>query len=176
METTRREVWRAVKDYEGLYEVSDCGCVRSFDRIDARGRFCKGRILAPHLAPSGYAQVHLYRDGVQESRRIHRMVLETFTGPAPSKDHQTCHYNGVKDDNRLSNLRWGTWVENCADSARLGVTPRGEQVAGVKLCALDVELIRELATTIPKQAIANWFDVGNSTIRDIVNRKTWAHV
>lgn len=170
------ETWRPVRDYEGLYEVSDFGRVRSLDRIDSGNRNLKGKVLVPCFSTSGYVKVTLCHLGARKDRRIHQMVLEAFTSPAPSTAHHARHHNGVKTDNRLSNLLWGTPKENSADSIRLGVMYRGEQCAKVKFCQLDIELIREIALTVPRLTIARWFGVANSTICRIVNRETWAHI
>ena len=116
------ETWKAVPGYEGLYEVSDQGRVRSF------ARYKSGRILRPGRMPQGHMSVALGRGN---SQCVHKLVLLTFVGPAPDR-HECCHNNGDPSDNRLENLRWGTRSENIRDAVRHGTftTP-------ARLAALD---------------------------------------
>lgn len=118
-----REAWRAVPGYEGLYEVSCLGRVRSLDRITKLhhgGEYRrKGRIRK--LVPNnyGYLNVMLSKEGRQRCHKVHRLVLEAFVGP-PKEGQEACHNNGEPLDNRLSNLRWGTKEENMADIKKHG--------------------------------------------------------
>jgi hypothetical protein len=107
--------WRPVVGYEGLYEVSDIGEVRSAARQGTAGG-----IRAPHLnRKTGYLQLPLWRDNRQVQRRIGVLVLEAFVGPRPP-DHECRHVDCDKLNNRLENLAWGTSAENKADTAALG--------------------------------------------------------
>jgi hypothetical protein len=74
----------------------------------------RGRILKPNRDTRGYLQVGLYYEGVKTTVTIHKLVLETFTGPAPD-GMEVLHGNGVSEDNRAENLRWGTRSENTFD-------------------------------------------------------------
>lgn len=145
------ETWRAVVGFEGFYEVSDLGRVRSLDRvIEQIRRGCivrfpvRGRILASGSHPSGHHSVVLWVNGEKCTRCVHRLVLEAFVGPRP--DGKECrHLNGVPSDNRLANLVWGTRRENFNDRTRLGEwnQPRGEVHHKSKLNEQDVRFIRE---------------------------------
>lgn len=114
--------WRPIPCYEGYYEVSDQGNVRSLDRIDALGRLRRGRELKPRSSGSGYMQVALNKDGSVKQMLVHRLVLIAFEGE-PEEGMQACHSNGDKSDNRLDNLRWGTSSENNLDKIRHGTHP-----------------------------------------------------
>ncbi|WP_353057975.1 NUMOD4 motif-containing HNH endonuclease [Propionimicrobium sp. PCR01-08-3] len=117
------ELWLPVVEYEGLYEVSDLGRVRSLDRVTKQGAKKVGRVLKPHKSGhSTHQQVHLCRDGTSKSRKVHQLVLEAFVGPRPD-GCMALHYNDVKTDNRLVNLRWGTCQENRQDAIRNGLLP-----------------------------------------------------
>lgn len=108
------ERWRSVRHHEGRYEVSNLGRVRSLARIDARGHHQEGQILRPSIRADGYVQVRLYNAVVGATKKVHRLVLEAFTGPRPD-GMEACHANGDRSDNRAGNLRWDTVRENAND-------------------------------------------------------------
>jgi len=126
-----QETWLPVVGYEGLYEVSDLGRVRSLPKVTSRG----GRMAAPVvrmpgkvLKPvptkkGGYLTIRLYPlnggKGTSRSYRIHRLVLAAFVGPCPP-GLEGCHYDGDPKNNALTNLRWDTYEANRADMRRHG--------------------------------------------------------
>ena len=121
------ENWRAVLGYEGTYEVSDLGRVRSLPRIDAQGGSRRLRYFNPSRMDSwGHLGVKLRRDGVTKSVYVHRLVLEAFVGPRPD-GMVACHWNDIPDDNRLSNLRWGSKSDNGFDRVRNGRDPNANK-------------------------------------------------
>ena len=115
------EEWRPVVGYEGHYEVSDHGRIRSLRRdVPSRWggtRKWGGNILTGTVTTNGYVHVHLSRDGVRKNRLVHRLVAEAFIGPVPDGMF-VLHYNDVGTDNRLENLRIGTCSENGHDAVR----------------------------------------------------------
>ena len=74
------EKWRAVVEFEGLYEVSSIGRVRSLDRVVSSGRMFPGRILRQRRDSRGYMHVNLWRDRRMTTMRVHRLVLIAFAG------------------------------------------------------------------------------------------------
>ncbi|MGV8064597.1 NUMOD4 motif-containing HNH endonuclease [Mycobacterium kansasii] len=113
--------WRPVVGFDGSYEVSDQGQVRSLDRTKVTaGKVTRisGRLLKPMVQHKGYLTVGLYRGGKRTIRPVHRLVLEAFIGPGIG--YQACHVNGDRADNRAQNLYWGTNSENQLDSVRHG--------------------------------------------------------
>ncbi len=72
-----------------------------------------GKILKPYIK-KGYPTVGLYRNNIKYNRKIHRLMLETFRGKCPD-GMESCHNNGNKLDNKLTNLRWDTHKNNCSD-------------------------------------------------------------
>lgn len=121
------ERWLAVPGYEGIYEVSDIGRVRSLAKIDAQGARRKQRLFKPSKMDAwGHLGVTFRQGGRRESRYVHRLVLEAFVGPCPP-GMEGCHWNDVKDDNRLTNLRWGTKSENRLDCVRNGTDPNARK-------------------------------------------------
>lgn len=114
------ERWASVPGYEGAYQVSDLGRVRSIDRLDARGRRVRGRVLrpAPRGGRSPYLAVAL-SDGAARSFAVHTLVALAFIGPRPS-GQEVRHLNGDHADSRLRNLAYGTSAENKRDTLRHG--------------------------------------------------------
>lgn len=121
------EIWKPVVGYEGLYEVSSLGNVRSLDRINAVGRMIKGKILKPQTNHSsgGYKQVVLYNKGCK-TYKVCRLVAKAFI---PNPENKPCvdHINTVRTDDRVENLRWVTHKENSNNPLTLTHFPRGEQ-------------------------------------------------
>lgn len=112
----RKECWKPIQNFEGCYDVSDKGRVRSLDRIDGQGRNWKGRVLKPKGRKNnkGYVNVALCKNGLIVYREIHRLVLETFVGPCP-KGMEACHGKKGNRNNSLPNLRWDTPHNNALD-------------------------------------------------------------
>ena len=111
------EVWRDVKGYEGLYQVSNMGRVKSLGRKDRFGRVIKERILEPAVTHNGYLRVGLHVDGKQKMLRVHRLVCEAFH-ENPDNKSEVNHVNENKTDNRACNLEWSTRTENCNHGSR----------------------------------------------------------
>ncbi|ERG63471.1 hypothetical protein L332_03560 [Agrococcus pavilionensis RW1] len=119
------ENWLPVVGYEGWYEVSDLGRVRSVSREVRTGvgtRHMQGRVLRPFTRADGRYSVTLSRDDERRTRLVHRMVLEAFVGPQPT-GAECCHHDGDPTNNRLTNLRWDTHTGNEADKRRHGTHP-----------------------------------------------------
>lgn len=116
------EIWKPVVGYEGMYEVSDRGRVRSVDREVNAGhgkRMIPGVILKPAVKDTGRLQVGLSRRRFKLRRCVHQLVAEAFLGPKP-EGMQVCHNDGNHLNNVVENLRWGTQSENMLDRARHG--------------------------------------------------------
>jgi hypothetical protein len=105
MSANLNEVWKPVADFEGLYEVSNFGKVRSLYRNGTNGK-C---MMAHHCR--GYERVNLWKNGQLTHKLVHRMVAEAFI-PNPENKPQVNHINGNKADNNVSNLEWVTASEN----------------------------------------------------------------
>lgn len=116
------EEWKDIEGFEGLYQVSDMGQVRSVDRFCAHpiydGYFKKGRILKPGFN-GPYYRVNLQKDGVNTVGLIHRLVAAAFI-PNPENKPEVNHKKGIHTDNRASELEWSTGQENCIHSTQNG--------------------------------------------------------
>ena len=120
---TQSEEWRPILGWEGKYEVSNLGNVRSLPRVvqrsDGETRRLSGRMLRPGTSKGRdkYLRVGLCRNGELCMHKVHLLVAEAFIGPRP--DGLVCrHLNDDPADNRVENLRWGTVSENQYDSVR----------------------------------------------------------
>lgn len=120
------ETWKPVVGYEGLYEVSDHGRVRSLTRKikckDGRTQTRKGRVLKANKANNtDHLFVHLCKDlEGKRSRSVHSLVAEAFLGERP-EGLNVCHWDDVPTNNHVSNLRWGTHSDNQQDRIRNGL-------------------------------------------------------
>jgi len=129
------ETWKNIPGYEGRYQVSDEGRVRSIDRpvrVVCHGveavRIAKGKLLRPGRMGSGHVTVAL---GKGNSRPVHQLVLEAFVGPRPA-GCEVLHLNHVPADNRLANLRYGTRGENLRMDYQAGTRKRPTWLAGAR--------------------------------------------
>jgi hypothetical protein len=122
------EQWEPVAGFEGAYEVSDKGRVRSLARVTSLGRRVGGRVRRPSVSKAGYHYVTLSQDGRRETRSVHRMVLEAFVGPR-QLEREARHRDGVPANNQLSNLLWGTHSENNLDRVAHGTHQHSRKTA-----------------------------------------------
>lgn len=170
------EIWKAVPQFEGFYEVSNRGRVKNLKRY-ARHRSggtqtIRERILKPTPDSAGYPKVVLHRDGKRFNKRIHSLVLGAFVGPRP-KGKEGAHNDGCPDNCNLDNLEYKTPKENAADKLKHGTRPS-------KLTSLNVLTIRQRFILSDRKnggrALGREFGVFHSTIRKIISRETWAHI
>ena len=123
------EIWKDIKDYEGLYQISSLGRVHSLDRFVPRKtgttQRVHGRILKLTEDKDGYLQVGLYKNNKMKKMKVHRLVAKAFI-PNPDRLPEINHINEIKDDNRVNNLEWCTRKENINHGTR------SERVAKIK--------------------------------------------
>ena len=145
---TKSEVWRDVVGYEGLYKVSNKGNVRSVARKDSIGRKCGGRTLRPVTTKDGYLRIDLHKNGVRNSKYIHRLVAEAFIPNAESLP-QVNHLDEVKVNNNVSNLEWCTSKYNSNHGTR---NERRVQALSKKVRAVNVETGEVITFSSTKEA------------------------
>ena len=166
------ENWRDIPGYEGRYQVSDLGRVRSLPRIVERTyvRGCPptptkrtGKILSSGVKGCGHMNVSL---GANNTYLVHRLVLLAFVGPAP-KGCEARHLNGKPYDNKLSNLQWGTRLQNRADiSAHAKLYHRRQ--GSSQLSEQTIRAIkRDLAKSLKQKDLAKKYGVHINTINNI---------
>jgi hypothetical protein len=179
------EEWRAVPGYEGHYEVSSLGRVRSVGRFISRvmpdgsvQHQNRPEKIMGQWSRNGtwYPRVTLTVEFQKKTISVHTLVLEAFVGPAP---HGTeCrHLDGNMQNCRLENLAWATHLENEADKTAHGTRVIGEMVRNSVLTAGDVVAIRRRHAAGERQnAMAREFGVSKATICRAVKGRSWAHV
>lgn len=154
------------------YQVGDDGNVRH--------RVC-GDVwwpVKPIRLAAGYAAVSMTPDdgSAKVQCSLHVLVLTSFVGPRPS-GMVACHNNGIKIDNRLSNLRWGTYSSNELDKREHGTAVIGERNSQHVLTVSGIRQIRRMLTVgVPKAQIAKQFGVTPTTIGHIARGRTWSQV
>lgn len=178
------EIWKPIPGYEGYYEVSSYGRVRSVDRTirTASGELRRhvGQILKFEVDKDNYRRVGLFRGGLRSRQRVHRLVALVFCGK-PSEGQEVRHLDGDPANNRVENLRWGSQSENRQDSVAHGTSVHflpGQGHPSSKLSANQVREIRELYATrdIPQWQIGERFGIARGTVSNIVRRKAWKHI
>lgn len=170
------ERWREVVGYEGLYEVSTLGRVRSLPRTSqVSNRAYGGTILKQHTnRRNGYSYITLCDDmngRPRVARRVHVLVLRAFCGPPP-KAQGARHLNGTRMDCRLANLDYSTHQENCADKRRHGTAQVGERHGMALLTDPEYSRIFQLWRSGEKQvSLARTYGLSQQAISDICKRE-----
>lgn len=151
----------------GSYAVRDDGVVLS-RKNNRWGLSNAWRPLRPARGKNGYLMVAL--NGKTEY--VHSLVCSAFHGDRKHGD-EVRHLNGIKTDNRVSNLAWGSRQENMLDSAAMGRTNRGTKLRLSKLNEQAVVVIRFFKNIYPQRLLAGLFGVSRATIANIQRGETW---
>jgi len=177
------ELWKSIPGYEGIYEVSNLGRVRSLDRLrknpNGMAKF-KGRIITGNHGGKHYFQVALHKDGRKQYYSVHRLVAEAFI-PNPDNKPQVNHIDGNKQNNVYTNLEWATPSENILHSFRTGLNPcSGEKNVNAKL---NPDIIAKIRSEYIKGqrgsgllALSKKYGVAKSTMLSIISGETWKGV
>lgn len=172
-----RELWKDIPGYIGIYKISNLGSIKSLVRKGRRTEI----ILEPGMDSDGYLHTSLRKNNIGVTRKIHRLVLETFVG-LRSRGMVARHLDGNRQNNRLDNLTWGTMIENAQDAVRHGTSPgfksHGTNNGQAKLTKLEVVKIKQLLDLQKhsQREIAKMFDVSFQTICLINLGKIWKYV
>lgn len=190
-ENPTTENWLPVVDFQGRYEVSDLGRVRSLTY--RWGERDAPRFLSLSVTTNGYLAVGLYSNARCRQRKfVHRLVAAAFCQRTDQSHTEVNHINFIKTDNRAENLEWCTTAMNAAHTTKNGryatgdrnpyrsrpeLVRRGERHHAAKLAESDVRTIRaECASGTRQRALARKYGTSAYAVYAIVHRKTWKHV
>ncbi|MNQ16329.1 NUMOD4 motif protein [compost metagenome] len=175
------EIWKDVEGYEGMYQVSNLGRVKSLPRFKKKTE----QIISGSLITTGYLVVQLRKNNKRSSKLIHRLVLAAFD-PHPEQDELLGNHKDLdRLNNKLSNLEWTTAQGNCdhywdtTDLSQRKETPKGESHHLAKLTEDDVREIRRLYFTEEIEnysEIARRVGIGPATVSAIIKGKIWWRV
>jgi hypothetical protein len=170
------ERWLPVPGYEGLYDISALGRVRSLHGGKGKGK--RGGLLRATVAgrTNYHLRVFLHKDGARATKLVHQLVMEAFVGPPP-EGHEVRHGPGGALDNRLLNLCYGSRRENMADKVRDGTLIYGEDIKGSRLTEqIVIECRRRYAAGETTIVLGAEFGVTASTMNEAVTGGSWAWV
>jgi hypothetical protein len=160
----KSEVWKWVRDYEGLYLVSDEGRIMN--------RF--GKLLRPNKGTKRYFGVVLYKDKKPKSHLVHRLVAEAFH-ENESNLPQVNHKDGDPNNNFASNLEWVSAKDNTLHRCRVLKRGVGSSTKASKISEQDVFEIRHLLSLgLQQKSVAELFNVSRDIVHCIKQGRTWA--
>jgi len=172
-----KETWKVIDWSNGVYEISDLGRVRR--AVDGK-HVAAGHVLSISKTPNGYSQTTCYLNHRMRTIHIHREVARAFI-PNPDNKEQVNHKNGVKDDNRVSNLEWVTQSENMRHAQKeLGWT--GRPGVGVLQIASDGTILNRFdSAKAAASAVCRGSDPSNtrsciSVVCSCIGRRTFRKV
>jgi hypothetical protein len=154
------EEWKAIKGFEGIYEVSNFGRVKRVKKYGHDG----SHILKPSPVKDGYLMVDLRNKKIRKMAQVHRLVLSAFVGDS---ELECNHKDYDRKNNKLENLEYSTREENVAKGERCKQSVFKEE---------DVLRIRSLAGMFTICDIAKAYNVNRTAIEQIIKRVSWKHI
>jgi hypothetical protein len=166
------EVWKDVKDFEGLYQVSNLGNVK---RLKSK-RVLSERLIGRSLDRYGYVKRTLSKDGKNFCFTEHRLVAMAFVKNSENK-LTVNHINGIKTDNRVENLEWSTSLENKQHAIKTGLTNlKGINHGRCKLTEEQVLEIKKIGFSQTRMSLSKKYGVARITISRIIKKENWNHI
>ena len=168
-----KEIWKDIPNYEGLYQVSNLGRVKSLDRVvtfkNGTKRLFKGVIRKQTIDKANRCCVKLCKNNKEENCYVHSLVALSFIGERP-KGYVVAHYDGNPQNNNISNLRYDLYRENMIDICR-----QGSKIPLGKFSIDDIVKIRDMYNNdnYSLLEISKIYDVKYMTIKKIVERTTY---
>lgn len=177
------EIWKDIPGFEGLYQASNTGKIKSLSRR-VWNHQCfmvrKEYIIKDHLLPDGYIQIGLTKPNEKQTRYyIHRLIALAWI-PNPNNKPFVNHLDGNKSNNSIENLEWCTKSENVKHAYRTGLmSNKGARHPGAKLSEEDVNRIRvrySLGESTYRIFNSGDYPVSYTNIKDIIAKRTWSHI
>jgi predicted XRE-type DNA-binding protein len=183
LKNNKMEIFKDVKGYEGFYQVSNLGNVRSLERKVAHRKkgywqVLKERILKPGNNGKGYLYLTFRKEGEAKNQTIHRLVANAFLDN-PENKRCVNHKDGNKLNNKVSNLEWNTHIENMQHAYKTGLRNQtGEKNHSTNLKDIEVCQIKDLLNSkrFYQREIGKFYGVTRATITGIARGKTWKHI
>lgn len=173
------EIWKDIAGYEGLYQVSNLGKVKSLFRRNGGTLIPIEHILADKIEKkTGYNRIHLSVSGTAKDFCVHRLVAQAFIDN-PHQLEQVNHKDFNRANNCVENLEWMSVRENADYSWRAGRKARGERQGKAKLTSAQVlrmRLLKEITPSLTYAKLAKMFNVEAGHVSRIVNLKFWRHL
>ena len=171
------EIWKPIINFEGRYEVSNHGRVKSLRRIDCNNRPLPEIYLKFSYDKDGYIKIVLSKDGAKKRYSMHRLVSLHFIPNIENKP-QTNHKDGIKTNNHYSNLEWATASENVRHGFRsLGRDTHGIKNSRAKLSEEQVLEIKRLKIKgMSVKNISIHLNLNIKTVGNIYYNKQWKHL
>ena len=166
-----KEIWKSIKNYDGKYEVSNTGRIKSLARY-----YSKVDIIMKPFILKGYEKVTLMLNGKRSCFRVNRLVAEAFLDNLGFKS-EVNHIDANKKNNNVSNLEWAKRKENLKHAHTYSLFKKGEDKHNSKLNNLSVLKIREMASIgCSSYKISKLYNVSQAAVFYVIKRKTWKHI
>lgn len=181
------EKWKSIAGYEGLYEVSNLGRVRSMPRTEAFLKKSNGQIATLCVRQrkekilkagqrGGYLSVVLSKNGTTHNALVHRLVAQAFIPNSDNKP-QVNHIEQPKTDNSVGNLEWATPAEDGQHRVAHDLRPNGSRLPQTKLTEEQVVEMRDFrAQGWLLRELSAKYDVAESTVSAVVRGRFWKQV
>ena len=156
-----KEFWKPIKDYEGLYDVSNFGRVRSVRR---------NKVMKGVSRKDGYVSCNLICDGKAKNKLIHRIVAETFI-PNPKEKSEVNHIDGNKQNNTVKNLQWVTPSENQRHAIKIGLR-KGSRLQNGGYVLLTKEINEKIIAIAKSSGKAKW-EIADELLTKALELKSW---
>lgn len=156
-----KEIWKPIKDYEGFYEVSNLGRVRSVRR---------NIVMSGVKRKDGYVSYNFVRDGITRGKLVHRLVAETFI-PNHQNKPEVNHIDGNKQNNNVKNLQWVTPSENQRHAIEIGLRKGSRLQNGG--CVLLTKEINEKIISIAKTTGKEKWEIADELLTKALELKQW---
>jgi len=157
------ENWKDIKSYEGIYQASDLGNLRSLNYK----RTGKIQVLKPALDNKGYLRTAFMKDGILKTVKVHRVIAQTFLNTIDDKN-QVNHINGIKTDNNLINLEWCNNTENQNHAIKKGLVKQKSGDLHHKTKHTDeliLKIYNEYKNGASKRGLSKKYNVGRSVFK-----------
>lgn len=174
------EIWKDIEGYEGYYQISNFGRVKSLSRLviqrNGNNYLTKEKLMKIKQKRNKYLFVTLTLEGSISNKYIHRLVLYHFGYKDGCGDLQVNHKDFNVINNRVDNLEWVTYRQNFEHRFINGRVPKGEQVSNSKLTGENVLNIKKEIPHKTLSEIAEKYEVSFQNISNIKRGKTWKHI